>query len=193
MDKRARRILVPAAIAISLLLTNWTASAQSSATTLSLEQRFKRIEDREAIEELLIVYGQLLDKEDLAGYSSLFAADGVWEGGIGSAKGPAAILEMLQTVFGRTTPGQYGGSYHLMSDIIIDVDGDTATSWSRWTWIVEGEDGKPMPQRSGHYEDSLIRENGEWKFLRRLTVTELPTAAKDTEASIWRKDHRSNN
>ena len=191
MSRCTKNYWLSAAIAASLLLTSSMASAQTTASTLSLEQRFQRIEDREAIEELLITYGQLLDKEDLAGYSSLFAAEGVWEGGIGSAKGPDAIFEMLETVFGRTTPGQYGNDYHLMSDIIIDVDGDTATSWSRWTWIVEGEDGKPMPQRSGHYEDSLVRENGEWKFLRRLTVTELPTPAKDTESAIWRKDHRS--
>jgi hypothetical protein len=78
-----------------------------------------------------------------------------------------------------------------MSDIVIDVDGDTATSWSRWTWIVESEDGKPVIQRSGHYEDKLVREDGQWRFKHRLTVTELPTAAKDTEAAIWRKDHRS--
>ena len=76
--------------------------------------------------------------------------------------------------------------------IIIDVEGDdTATSWSRWTWIVEGADGKPTPQRSGHYQDTLVKENGEWKFRHRLTVTELPTAEKDTEAAIWRRDHRS--
>jgi hypothetical protein len=56
---------------------------------------------------------------------------------------------------------------------------------------VESADGNPVPQRSGHYEDKLVRENGEWKFRYRLTVTELPTAAKDKDAAIWRKDHRS--
>ena len=44
------------------------------------------MEDRAAIEELLITYGRLLDRQDLAGYSSLFAVDGVWEGGIGSLR-----------------------------------------------------------------------------------------------------------
>jgi hypothetical protein len=182
---------VAAAFTAASLLTTTSTWAQSSAAPMSIEERFQRIEDREAIEEVLITYGRFLDKEDLAGYSSLFASDGVWEGGIGSAKGPKDILEMLETVFGRTTRGQYGNSYHLMSDIIIDVDGDTATSWSRWTWIIESDDGKPVPERSGHYEDTLVREHGEWRFKHRLTVTELPTPEKDTEAAIWRKDHRS--
>ena len=192
MSTRAKRLMAAGSLAVSLALTATVTWAQSSAATDSIAKRFQRIEDREAIEELLITYARFLDKEDLVGYSNLFATDGVWEGGIGSAKGPAEILAMLQAVFARTTRGQYGNSYHIMSDIIIDVDGDTASSWSRWTWMVEGENGNPVPQRSGHYEDTLVRENGEWKFKYRLTVTELPTAEKDKDAAIWRKDHRSN-
>jgi hypothetical protein len=191
MSKRARWAVTVAATALSLALMTGVARGQTAGESHSIEQRLRRIEDREAIDKLLITYGRYLDKEDLVGYSNLFAADGVWEGGIGSAKGPQEIQAMLRTALGRTTPGQYGASYHIMSDISIDVDGNTASSWSRWTWIVEAEDGKPVPQRSGHYEDTLVRENGQWKFQYRLTVTELPTAAKDTEAAIWRKDHRS--
>jgi hypothetical protein len=191
MSKRAKWVVTLASTTFSLGLMTAAARGETADESHAIEQRLQRIEDREAIEELLITYGQFLDKQDLVGYSNLFATDGVWEGGIGSAKGPQEILAMLQAVFGRTTRGQYENSYHIMSDIIIDVDGDTASSWSRWTWIVEAEDGKPVPQRSGHYEDTLVRENGEWKFQHRLTVTELPTAEKDTEAAIWRKDHRS--
>jgi hypothetical protein len=191
MSTHAGWALTVAAMTLALGLTTNGALGQTANASLSLEQQLRRIQDRETIEELLITYGRFLDKQDLVGYSNLFAKDGVWEGGIGSAKGPKEIREMLEAVFGRTARGQYDNSYHIMSDIIIDVDGDAATSWSRWTWIVEGEDGKPVPQRSGHYEDKMVRESGEWKFQHRLTVTELPTAAKDTEASIFRKDHRS--
>jgi hypothetical protein len=156
-----------------------------------LNAKVQRLLDREAILELLVTYGRLLDKRDLVGYSKLFAADGVWEGGIGSAKGPAAIQQMLERVYGRVEPGRFGsGAYHIMSDFIVDIDGDTATSFSRWTWVVEADDGKPAIQRSGHYEDKLVRERGEWRFKHRLTVTEMPTPQKDTEAQIFRRDHR---
>jgi len=154
------------------------------------DRRLQQLEDREAIRELLVVYGRLLDKKDLAGYSKLFAKDGVWEGGIGSATGPDGIYKMLETVYARVTPGQYGNDYHIMSDFIVSVDGDTATSWSRWTWVIEGGKGTPEISRSGHYEDTLVREGGEWKFKHRLTVTEMPTPEKDGEAQIFRKDHR---
>jgi hypothetical protein len=163
---------------------------ESAGISGSVESRLQNLEDREEIRALLIEYGRLLDKEDLAGYSKLFAKDGVWEGGIGLARGPEGIEKMLEEVFGRVAPGQYGNSYHIMSDITINTHGDTATSWSRWTWIVEGSEGKPELQRAGHYEDTLVRENGDWKFKHRLTVTELPTEQNDTETKIWRKDYR---
>jgi SnoaL-like domain len=163
---------------------------ESADSIAELTKRVEAIEDRQAILAVLVRYGRLLDDKDLVGYSNLFAADGVWEGGIGSAEGPEGIQEMLETVYGRVEPGQYGSDYHIMSDFEIDVDGDTATSWSRWTWIVEGDEGKPAAQRSGHYEDELVKIGGEWKFKYRLTVTELPTPEKDSESEIFRKDHR---
>jgi len=186
-----------AVITISALLSAGCNSpappVEGHDATAALAARVSVLEDREAIRELMFTYGKLLDAKDLAGYSKLFARDGVWEGGIGSATGPDEIYQMLDTVYRRAGANEFGNSYHIMSDIIISVDGDTATSWSHWTWIVEGQDGAPTGQRSGHYEDQLVREDGEWKFLHRLTVTELPTPEMDAEAEIFRKDHREGN
>ena len=160
------------------------------AAAASLEARLQRLEDREAIRDLLVTYGHLLDEKDLAGYSKLFAEDGVWEGGIGSATGPAGVYAMLDKVYKRVEPGSFGNDYHIMSDFIINVDGNTATSRSNWTWIIEGETGTPVASRSGHYEDILVKVDGVWKFKHRLTVTELPMPEKDVQREIFRKDHR---
>lgn len=168
-----------------------TYSAENTANKLSVEERLQRLEDRETIRELLIEYGRFLDSGDLLAYSKLFANDGVWEGGIGTAKGPEAIHDMLEKVFSVMDRGQYGNASHIISDVMIEVDGEEATSWSRWTWIVEGKEGRPVLQRTGHYEDILIRENGFWKFKHRLTVTELPTAQKDTDSGVFRTDYRT--
>jgi hypothetical protein len=181
------------AIGASLLCALLACGTESAAAAddASTKVQMQRLVDRAAIEDLLITYGRMLDVEDFVGYSKLFARDGVWEGGIGSATGPAEIQHMLEKVFGRVDRGKYGASFHVMSNITVQVTGDTATSWSRWTWFVEGADGKPAAQRSGHYEDKLVREGGQWRFKHRLTVTELPTAAKDAEAQVFRKDHRA--
>src|SRR5690606_34036995 len=70
----------------------------------SVEERLRALEDSEAIANLLVTYGRLLDAKDLPGYANLFAEDGVWEGGIGSATGPAEIQEMLSRVYGQLAP-----------------------------------------------------------------------------------------
>ena len=185
-----------AMLASIVLLAGVATAAQAGEPAQRMsasEARLQRLEDRSAIQELLVTYGRMLDQRDLVGYSKLFAADGVWEGGIGIATGPAQIYEMLTKVFSRVPPGQYGGNFHVMSSFSINVDGNVATSWSRWTWFIEGADGKPAAQRSGHYEDQLVKVGGEWKFKHRLTVTELPSAEKDAEAKIYRKDYRDSN
>ena len=39
--------------------------------------------------------------------------------------------------------------------------------------IVVGADGRPRLERAGHYEDTLVRERGEWKFKSRQAFTEI--------------------
>lgn len=190
------RIYHRSAIALLLVCVYFLAGpvcADDQDKLAALESRLQLLEDREAIRDLLVIYGHLLDEKDLAGYSKLFAEDGVWEGGIGSATGPAGIYAMLDTVFKRVEPGSFGNDYHIMSDFIIDVDGNTATSRSNWTWVIEGQEGTPVAARSGHYEDKLVKVDGAWKFKHRLTVTELPTPEKDVQAEVFRKDHRDGN
>lgn len=193
MNTLTKVVAFMTALTLILVFANPAQADENADSSASMAQRMQRLEDREAIRDLLVTYGRLLDAKDLVGYSKLFAKDGVWEGGIGSAQGPDGIYQMLDKVYSNVEPGQYGNDYHIMSEFLIDVDGDTATSWSRWTWIVEGEDGKPVGQRSGHYEDALVKEDGQWKFRHRLTVTELPTPEKDTEAQLFRTDHRDQN
>lgn len=191
MNKRALMTAIVSSCMLFAAVPGAARAGDDGAAQKALAQRVQLLEDRAAIHDLLITYGRLLDQKDLVGYSKLFARDGVWEGGIGSATGPAGVQAMLEKVYSRVAPDAYGSDYHIMSDILITVNGDTASSRSNWTWIVEGADGKPQPQRSGHYEDKLVREDGQWRFKHRLTVTELPTPEKDGEAQVFRKDHRA--
>ena len=70
-------------------------------------------------------------------------------------------------------PGMFDHSFRIMSSMDIQVDGDTATAWSHWTWVIAGGDGKPHTELAGHYEDTLVRVNGEWKFKSRHAFTEV--------------------
>jgi hypothetical protein len=86
--------------------------------------------------ELLLDYGRHLDSRDFGAYSRLFAKDGEWVGGFGSVAGPANIQAFMEKNMG-TGPNR-GKNYHLLSNFVINVNGDNATAWSRWAFVVPG-------------------------------------------------------
>ncbi len=131
------------------------------------------LEAREAIRALLLDYGRLLDAGDFAGYAALFAEDGEWVGGLGRFQGRAAIRAMLEDNL-APGPRERLTSLHLMSNEVIEVDGERATARSRWFFIVTGEDGAPRLLLAGRYEDELVREGGRWLFARRAAYGDIP-------------------
>lgn len=156
----------------TFILMLMACSLLSAQNTASLTARVQKLEDVNEIRTVLTDYGRFLDARDLVAYSKLFAKDGEWVGGFGSARGPAGILEFMQKNLG-TAPNR-ANNYHILSNFEIDVTGDTATAWSRWAFIVPAADGKPSLAQGGRYQDKLIRENGSWKFLRREAFNDLP-------------------
>lgn len=150
------------------------ATAQTAA--LTLEQRLRRVEDELAIRRVLIDYAATQDARDYAGYAALFANDGEWVNGATVHKGRAAIQKMLLDLYGAPPPGYINNeSFHITSNPEVDVDGDRATAHSRHLLVMRGSNGEPMPMLAGRYEDELIREDGQWKILRRVDYPVMPT------------------
>src|SRR5262245_53843799 len=146
--------------------------AASPPAKESLEARVQRIEDRTEIERLLMEYGRSLDNRDFATYSRLFASNGEWSGGFGTFRGPAAIQAAMEKAFATAADIPKGTNYHLLTNAIIDIDGDHATAVSKWAFVRLHENKPPQIALAGRYEDTLIRENGQWKFLRRVARSE---------------------
>jgi uncharacterized protein (TIGR02246 family) len=163
-------VIAASVLILSFGLSHFASTAESTAT---IEMRLKKLEDNESIRALLVAYGRALDKRDFKAYGALFARDGSWKGGMGTAIGPDAIAKMVEAGFGRMSPSLYESSNHVMSSHAVDINGDSATAWSRWTWVVVGANGKPQTERAGHYEDTLVREDGKWKFKSRQAFTEI--------------------
>lgn len=164
--------------AIATLLTTTLlppASAQSkpTASNPSLDARVQHLEDLEEIRTLLTDYGRFLDARDFASYSQLFAKDGEWIGGLGKVQGPEAIQAFMEKSIGVSNTAH---NYHLLSNFEIEVQGDTATAWSRWAFLVPGPDKKPVIAQGGHYDDTFVRENSHWRFKRRRASTDLPSS-----------------
>ncbi|HVG71656.1 MAG TPA: nuclear transport factor 2 family protein [Vicinamibacterales bacterium] len=169
--RRARRLLMLTTAACLL----FAAAAPAQSQTGSVESRLKQLEDKEQIAQALIDYGRHLDSRDLAAYAALFATDGEWVGGFGTVKGRANIQAFMEKSLG-TGPNR-GGSYHIMSNFVVTVKGDTATAWSRWTFVTPGDRGATIAQ-AGRYDDTFVRENGVWKFRRRVASSDTAPPAK---------------
>jgi len=167
-----RRLVAGTAFLLATTLLATLVTAQSGKSKESAEARLQRFADKEEIENVLLTYGRSLDSRDFATYSSLFAADGEWVGGFGSVKGPANIKAFMEKNMG-TGPNR-AHNYHLLSNFVISVNGDTATAWSRWAFVVPGERGAVISQ-AGRYDDTLVREDGHWRLKRRV-------ASNDTAA-----------
>ena len=153
----------------------------------SMAARLQKVEDRQAIEQLLMGdYPRALDSNDWAGYAALFAKDGTLIMGGGSTKvtGPAAIQQYFSA---RPTPAQAasatpspcpvpaGGhrSEHVVTNLTLQINGDVATDQAYWQTIVT-RDCKSVVAGAGHYEDVLKREDGRWKFFKREIVDDIP-------------------
>lgn len=143
---------------------------------LTLEQRLQRVEDVIAIQRILIDYSATQDARDYAGYANLFAKEGEWVNGKNVFKGREAIYKMLVGLYGAPPPGYVNSeSYHISSNPQVDVQGDRATARSRHLLVWRAPDGSPLPALAGRYEDELIREDGQWKILRRVDYPVMPT------------------
>ncbi|HET9266517.1 MAG TPA: nuclear transport factor 2 family protein [Vicinamibacterales bacterium] len=140
------------------------AAAQAPARE-STTQIARRMVAKEQIERLLLEYGRALDARDFTAYSNLFASDGEWIGGFGSVKGPANIKAFMEKNMG--TGGNPTNNYHLLSNFVITVTGDTATAWSRWAFVQPQDRGAVIAQ-AGRYDDTFVKENGVWKFKKRV-------------------------
>ena len=138
-------------------------------------------EDRAEIEDLQARYMFALDFRDAEAYAETFAPDGVLDYGAGKIAGREAIADMVTDMRAgedEARAADDSGMYpatgrHNITNIVIDVDGDTATSYAYWFHY-----GNDNPERAaqinsyGYYEDELVRIDGEWLFTLRKIYNE---------------------
>jgi hypothetical protein len=170
-----RELNVPNSPATASPTADGEAVAQGTAET-----RLRRLEDLEQIRQLFVEYKMVLDKQDFAAYGALFAADGEFiatpEQGLQQAKGPAAIQALVEAMPGSLLGSEPGADFHVVVNPLIELDAadpDRAQAQVTWLYVVKGEDGAPALCKLGHYDDQLIREAGQWRFLRREAPTDI--------------------
>ena len=125
------------------------------------------LDDKDEIRELMSRYNRCIDFPDIEGWLACWAPDGVMEFG---GRPPVAGLDELRA-YGA---GRTGGSFHLSTNEVIDLDGDEARVTS-YIAVVAG-DGDPVIRIAGRYDDVVRRVDGAWKFARRTLDPRLRRA-----------------
>lgn len=155
-----------AALLLALALPAAGRAADDAATVATLE-------DRQAIEELFHAYGRAVDAQDFNALAGLFARNGQWTGAGGSGPtGPTAIRAFMEKTFGVGALGKWQGDFHLVRPLRIDVAGDRATAKVRWIFA-SPQVGSAQMIYAGHYHDMLVREDGRWRFARRVVTADI--------------------
>jgi hypothetical protein len=156
------------------------AIAKTNAITKSNENtvnaRLRRLEDGEQIRKLLNSYGSTLDQRNFGAFAGLFADDSEYVGGgaMGTLRGPKAIAAALESQMTSNPAHLNSPNFHIFFNESIDVDGDMATATSKSAYVARSDSNKPDMVFLAHYDDSFVRENGQWKFQRRVVHGDIP-------------------
>lgn len=130
------------------------------------DPQLQTLADRQAIDQLVAGdYPRALDAQDWDAYLSHFTEDAELALGPQTAHGHAEIRQLLEGLPGARIN-------HVISNLSYEIDGDTATGGSYWEDIGL-VDGAPGVAVAGHYEDTLRKADGEWKFTRRAIVIDF--------------------
>jgi uncharacterized protein (TIGR02246 family) len=150
-------------------------SALAQTAAPSLASRLEALEAREAIRALWAEYGRTLDARDFVAFSKLFARNAEFGSGPGAAKGPTAIGAFLEKAIGTNYPDSKGKNFHLYFNESIEVHGDRATAVSKGGYVMATADNtKADFLLLAEYRDELVKEDGQWKFLRRQIAGQIP-------------------
>lgn len=133
------------------------------------KKQIQWLADIEAIRQLKHVYCGLCDDNyDADPLAALFTEDAVWDGGpIGMHHGREAIRRFFQG-----SPARVPWALHMVTNPIIQVDGDAATGrWYLWEPLVYAlPGGNQAYWMSARYDDVYARTVDGWKF-KRVTIS----------------------
>jgi len=165
-----------------LALAGCDANAGSSSAADPVN---RNLLDRVAIEDMMTRYYGNFGKTDAADdFASFYTQDAVFDVNGIVSQGPEAIAAFYtDTGDDDEAPARQGVFHMIISNPIIDVDGDTATAEFYWTGVMNDTvEGRPQLWEQGREYDLLVRQNGEWRVKKRTVIADsgLPERYKAT-------------
>ena len=134
----------------------------------------EQLEDRAAIQNLVVKYTIALDTLDADMYASVFAEDAEFTFGGNTYKGRDQIRKIVTDLKARRAASQTADapkSYHALSNTYIELVNDhEAHHRSYWQTITGPSSGPFTVGGMGRYEDTLVKRNGTWLILKRQII-----------------------
>jgi hypothetical protein len=149
-----------------------------------LEARIRRIEDRLAINDLVVNYATLLDDAQWDALGELFTTDGVFGSPHSTTVGRAAIIENY-----RVKHAPFTWTWHDPHGVSVEFDDD---DHARGTVIGYSELGNAETTVSTaiRYLDDYRREDGRWRFARRTVLSVYGLTLADRAAGGLQEQER---
>ena len=132
-------------------------------------------DDWHEIETPVMTYAERVDLGDFAGVAALFehATYRAEHGGqIMSQEGSAAVAATFDGLV-RRYPDGTPRTKHVTTNLMVEVDGDTATSRCYYTVLQQTDVLALQPIIAGRYHDRFERVDGGWRFADRLIFSDL--------------------
>jgi uncharacterized protein (TIGR02246 family) len=117
-------------------------------------------DDKNAIREVLAQYCFHLDADEFEAMAALFTPDGTWDTAFGKGTGRDGIVAQARGIATGTVRPRRA---HLTTNIVIVLDGDTATVRSNWAVVTNSATG-PKIGSAGAYADQMVKRDGRWYF-----------------------------
>jgi uncharacterized protein (TIGR02246 family) len=125
-----------------------------------------------AIEDLLNRYYQGFGTGNPAAFNEFYTDDAVFEVNGIVAEGKEEI-EAIYAGTGDDAPANPGTFHMVLSNLVVDVEGDTATASMLWTGVDNNNlRGPPTIREQGREYDLLVRRNGDWLIKKRVVVAD---------------------
>jgi ketosteroid isomerase-like protein len=164
----------------ALAIAGCTANAASDGNDAAQQALL----DRVAITDLLSRYYGNFGSTNATPFIDYYTDDAVFDVNGHVAHGKKEIEGIYSGLASTGESPATRGTFHmLMTNPVIDVNGDTATATLLWTGILNTKaDAPPQFVEQGREYDRLVKKNGKWLISKRVVIADsgLPDSFKDT-------------
>jgi hypothetical protein len=139
---------------------------------LSTETMVQILYDRMQIEELFVRYYSGLGGGDPTWFGKFFEDGAELDVNGVIAHGEKEITEVYKAVK-EDKPNLTGQFRMILSNLLVDIDGDNATARMMWTQTLnETLKGQPRLIEQGLEWDTLVKRDGAWRITRRVVIAD---------------------